>query len=275
MLDTKQKAYPQNSLVASEIAQQPALWPTTLERVAAAVGDRSFANLPVIIAGAGTSAYAATAIAEAWPGALAIPTTDLLLQSAKEVQFAHPAFVDGGVLISLARSGESPESMGVVARMQRMFPAVQHIAIVCNADGKLAQAAGVQAIVLDPRTNDRSLAMTSSFSNLVLGGLCLIHRQQIAATLADVCRNVADSLISWNAAAEEIAASCKERLVVLASGMRGLAAESALKAVELTAGKIMTLPETFLGVRHGPLTFAREDTPIICFASSDAGQATL
>ena len=82
--------YPTDSLVASEIAQQPALWPTTLERVLSAGAAQQFDGLPVILTGAGTSAYAALAIADAWPGARAIPTTDLLLQSASEVALAVP-----------------------------------------------------------------------------------------------------------------------------------------------------------------------------------------
>ena len=77
--------YPDHSLVASEIAEQPALWPTTLQRIGNAITGRSFAGLPVVITGAGTSAYAARAIADAWPSARAIPTTDLLLQSAEEI----------------------------------------------------------------------------------------------------------------------------------------------------------------------------------------------
>ena len=127
----------------------------------------------------GTSAYAALAVADAWPGARAIPTTDLLLKSGAEVKTAMPSFPDGGLLISLARSGDSPESVGVVERMRTLFPTVKHLAIVCNAEGRLAHTAGIPVICLDPRTNDRSLAMTGSFSNLVLGGLCLLHHKQM------------------------------------------------------------------------------------------------
>jgi fructoselysine-6-P-deglycase FrlB-like protein len=159
--------YPTDSLVASEIAQQPALWPTTLERVASAGIAQRFEGLPVVLTGAGTSAYAAQAIADAWPGARAIPT-GLLLQSAAEVELAVPPFAAGGLLISLARSGDSPESAAVVERIKKLFPAVKHLAIVCNAEGRLAHTPGVQAICLDPRTNDRSLAMTSSFSTPIV-----------------------------------------------------------------------------------------------------------
>jgi tagatose-6-phosphate ketose/aldose isomerase len=261
--------YPNNSLLATEIAQQPTLWPTTLERVAAQNLSRQPDNLPVILTGAGTSAYAALAVADAWPGARAIPTTDLLLQSAAEVSTAVPSFPDGGWLISLARSGESPESVGVVEKFKRLFPAVKHLAIVCNAEGRLANTSGVEAICLDPRTNDQSLAMTSSFSNLVLGGLCFRHQKRIAEELPAICDRVSGLLPQLNAAAAEIAGACKDRIIFLTSGMHALALEAALKVVELTGGRVLPLPETFLGLRHGPLSFSRSDTPIICFLSTE------
>ena len=265
-----QALYPSHSLVAAEIAQQPVLWPDTVERVRSVAPPERFKDLPVILTGAGTSGYAAMAIADAWPGARAIPTTDLLLQSAAEIELLVPSFGKGGVLISLARSGDSPESVGVVERIRRFFPAVQHLAIVCNAEGRLAHIPWVQAICLDPRTNDRSLAMTSSFSNLVLGGLALLHGQQIASALPGICSDVSAHLIELSAAADKIAGLSGDRIVVLASCMRALAWEASLKIVELTAGRIMAMPESFLGLRHGLLSFLRQDTPILCFASTDA-----
>jgi tagatose-6-phosphate ketose/aldose isomerase len=261
--------YPSESLVASEIARQPVLWPTTLERTLAAVGQRDFDDLPVILTGAGTSAYAAAAIAEGWPGARAIPTTDLLLQSSAETELAVPFIAEGGLLISLARSGDSPESVAVVERFQRLFPAVQHLAIVCNAEGRLAKTPGVEAICLDPRTNDRSLAMTSSFSNLALGGMALLHGQQLAAALPEICRAVTDRLTTLNTAAEQIAGWCDDRIVVLTSGMHALAHEACLKIVEMTDGRVFAMPESYLGLRHGPICFLREETPVVCFASTD------
>ena len=270
MLKQIELGYPSESLVASEIAQQPVLWPTTLERVLAAAGGRHFSGMPVILTGAGTSGYAAAAVAEAWPGARALPTTDLLLQSAAEIELFMPSIAEGGMLISLARSGDSPESVAVVERFQRFFPAVKNLALVCNAEGRLAHTAGVEAICLDPRTNDRSLAMTSSFSNLLLGGLALLYGQQLAGALPDICSAVSGQLVGLNAAAEQIAGWCDDRIVVLASGMRALAWETCLKVVEMTAGRVMAMPESFLGLRHGPISFLREGTPIVCFASTDA-----
>jgi tagatose-6-phosphate ketose/aldose isomerase len=95
------------SLTRSEIFQQPALWPTTAARARAFDPGRLLGVGPAVITGAGTSAHAAAAVAAAWPGARAVPTTDLLVDHETRVATA-------GVLLSLARSGDSPESVGVV-----------------------------------------------------------------------------------------------------------------------------------------------------------------
>jgi tagatose-6-phosphate ketose/aldose isomerase len=50
--------------------------------------------------------------------------------------------------------------------------------------------------------------------------------------------------------------------------LRALAAEAALKILEMTAGRTITLAETFLGLRHGPMTFVTPDTLVLCFLSS-------
>lgn len=261
-------SYPTDSLLAFEIAQQPELWPTTLQRVQAAWAAEK-ASSPVILTGAGTSAYAASAIAQAWPGACAIPTTDLLLWSASELQSALPSLPQGGLLISLARSGDSPESIGVVEKLQRLFPRVEHLAIVCNAAGRLAHAPGVKVILLDPRSNDRSLAMTGSFSNLVLAGLALKHGAKLSQDTANICRRVSENLHSTNRVIAEIAGACGDRLVVLTSSMHALSMEAALKIIELTDGRVLAMTESFLGLRHGAVGLLREDTPVLCFLSSD------
>ncbi|MDP9160594.1 MAG: hypothetical protein M3O09_10275 [Acidobacteriota bacterium] len=268
-MPTPSYTYPKDSLLAFEIALQPELWPTTLERVRTAGLPPVLTKSQVILTGAGTSAYAASAIAEAWPLAKAIPTTDLLLRSAIEIETAMPSLREGGLLISLARSGASPESTAVVEKFQKVFSRVQHIAIVCNENGRLAHLPGMQVIALDQRTNDRSLAMTGSFSNLVLAGLSLRRHPQFAEHLQNICRRVERGLQESNGLIEEIAHNCKDRIVVLTSSMHALAQEIVLKIIELTDGRVLAMHETFLGFRHGALGFLREDTPIVCFMSSD------
>lgn len=264
------KSVAPGALTHGEIYQQPLLWRTTLAQVRATRLRCLQEPRPAVLTGAGTSAYAAAAIAAAWPGSRAIPTTDLLLYAGDEIEIAVPGFCNRGVLISLARSGDSPESLAVVSKLQSACPRVCHLAITCNANGRLARLAGAERIVLDPRTNDRSLAMTSSFSNLTLAGLALRHGAELGEHLAAICDRVEQELPLLDAAARELAATPAERYLVLASGaLRPLATEAALKILEMTGGKTIAMHETFLGLRHGPMSFLRADTLVICFLSSN------
>lgn len=216
-----------------------------------------------MLTGAGTSAYAATAIEAAWPGSRAVPSTDLFLD------FEY-ALASRSLVVSLARSGDSPESVAVVERIQRRLPHVRHVALTANPDGRLANWPGVKAVLLDPRANDRSLAMTSSFSNLVLAGLHLARPAGVEEALATLCSGAETILNQYTAKAEALAEPPPTRVVALASApLFGAAREACLKILEMTVGKIATLAETYLGVRHGPMSFIHPDTVVICFVSSD------
>ena len=253
------------SLTLSEIHQQPETWPATLaivEKHPATARLKAFRD-GAVISGAGSSAYAAGAVAEAWRSARAIPTTDLVTEDLG-------SFSGTRIMLSLARSGNSPESVAAVERMLKFQPLVEHFAITCNAEGRLAQQPGVTAIALDPRTNDQGLAMTSSFSNLVLAGLCMSHGAELSGALPALCGLVADSLPALSEHAESFAKIMRQRVIVLASSpLLFCAREAALKILELTAGRIAVLTETFLGLRHGPMSFLDRDTAILAFVSSD------
>jgi tagatose-6-phosphate ketose/aldose isomerase len=41
--------------------------------------------------------------------------------------------------------------------------------------------------------------------------------------------------------------------------------------LEMTAGRVTTSCETYLGLRHGPMSAVNDDTLIVCFLSSDLG----
>jgi tagatose-6-phosphate ketose/aldose isomerase len=253
------------SLTWNEIHQQPETWLTTLERVSGQpipknVGERSS---QAIITGAGTSAYAAAAVGSAWPGSRAIPTTDILTESAQHLQGAS-------MVLSLARSGNSPESVAAVDRLHRFFPVLPQYAITCNEEGELARHPHVTAIVLDPRTNDRSLAMTSSFSNLVLAGLCIGDVPQLAEQLPGLCDSLSQRIASLSSHAAAMAETLPGRAVILASRpLLPCAREIGLKVLELTAGRVAVLVETFLGLRHGPLSFLDRDTLVLAILSTD------
>src|SRR3979411_2984584 len=193
------------AITFNEIRQQPELWPTTLERVLSSHAHSIVQGRAAVIFGAGTSAYAASAVAATWTNSLAIPTTDLLTFSKEELAHLAPAFASKGVLVSLGRSGERPESVGVIARIKQMFPSVVHLAITCNENGQLARLPGVNPLVLDPRTNDRSLVMTGSFSNLLLAGIAVAHGEFMTKHLPRIVATVNKTFPSLEKTAQRLA----------------------------------------------------------------------
>jgi tagatose-6-phosphate ketose/aldose isomerase len=54
--------------------------------------------------------------------------------------------------------------------------------------------------------------------------------------------------------------------------LRGVADECALKVVELSAGKVTTMAESPLGLRHGPLSSVDGQTVFVAFLSSEASR---
>ncbi len=250
-----------------EIFQQPLLWPDTVARVRTASGQldlgRRLSQTRVLLTGAGSSAYAAAAAALALPGATAVPTTDLLLD-------AERYLLDVGAVISLARSGDSPESAAVVERVRTLCPKILQLAVTCNNKSLLAQSGLDGLIVLDPRTNDRSLVMTGAFSNLVLAGLTLAQ-PELAERQTGLASERADMLLPLiDKECQRLASGVPDRIVVLSSSpLLGWGREAGLKILEMTAGRFPVVTETYLGLRHGPMSFLRPDTMVLCLLSSD------
>lgn len=254
-------------LTFQEIARQPELWPVVSKAVRTDAArlqiDQKLESKRVLVTGAGSSAYASSAVAAAWPGAIAVPTTDLLLDTDR-----YLAGVDA--VISLARSGESPESAAVVERIRSQHPEIYQLAIVCNADSALARAGVDDLITLDPRTNDRSLVMTSSFSSLVLAGVALAQPNGVLANVEALSARAASLFSEIDAACRRVADRVRDRIVVLSSSpLLGWGREAGLKTLEMTSGHFTVVTETFLGLRHGPMSFVKPDTAVLCLLSSD------
>ena len=198
-----------------------------------------------------------------WPRSVAVPSTDLLLATDRYIK-------DATVLLSMGRSGDSPESMAVVERVHRLRPEIWHLAVTCNPYGGLATSPRVSAIVLDPRTNDESLVMTSSFSNLLLAGLCLAKGDCVEPVISLAVAAAQAKFPLINESVRNLANGIEDRVLFLASPpCFSWAQESALKILEMTAGRFPVMAETYLGLRHGPMSFVRENTRVICLLSND------
>ncbi len=199
----------------------------------------------------------------AWPNAIAVASTDLVVDAER-----YLPRVD--VVISLARSGDSPESAAVVERIRTLRPEIFQLGIVCNEDGALSHSGLDGLIALDPRTNDQSLVMTSSFSNLVLAGLVLAQPDAISAIVDECSRRTTILLPEIDQACVRAATHISDRVVLLSSSpLLGWAREAGLKLLEMTVGHFPVITETFLGLRHGPMSFVKSDTLVLCLLSSD------
>lgn len=274
---------------AGEIAQQPATWRRTwnllreqlpsLQAFLTGAGIRhSAAQRPeVFLIGAGTSDYIGRCLfslfRQAWQCRVsAVPSTDLLLDFAELVLPHQPA-----LWVSFSRSGDSPEGVALLERALEEQPHIHHLVVSCNASGKMMQRiAGLPnclGILLDEETNDRALAMTSSFTNMVIAGHALAHAWSAEAyePIAEALSNAAEQLLPLAArAARSVAEQAYPHVCFVGSGANaGTATESALKLMELTAGQVTTMSQTTLGLRHGPMAALHTDTLLVSFLSTE------
>jgi tagatose-6-phosphate ketose/aldose isomerase len=179
--------------------------------------------------------------------------------------------------ISFSRSGDSSEGVAVLEAALAAHAEIKHLIVTCNDAGRMAHAfksENVLSIVLDDAVNDRGLAMTSSFSNMIIVAQALAHIRTLPA-YALIVERLADAATRTLPAT----ASVCERLVqagftktcFLGTGpLKGAAIESGLKVLELTSGRVVSFAESFLGLRHGPLSAIDDDTLVVGFLSSDA-----
>lgn len=267
----------------AEIEQQPAMWRAT-RQVVTAIRDETDRLLGtalrdprtrVVLTGAGTSAYVGELLAPELTRVLkrtveAVATTDLVTDPQAVAVDDRPV-----LLVSFARSGNSPESAAAGRLVDQLAADAYHLVITCNADGDLARhyrdADNAVVVALPPETNDRGFAMTSSFTSMTLAAWLVLAAD---AGDADV-ETVAAAAEAVLADAETLTRSVQElnpdRIVYLGSGgLKGLAHEAALKCLELTAGGIVALGESSLGFRHGPKAALTDRTLAIVFVSGDA-----
>jgi tagatose-6-phosphate ketose/aldose isomerase len=268
----------------AEIAQQPATW-----RITHRIFEESRRNLAsflhqahaqrwtIYLVGAGTSDYIGHSIANLlrrrWGCEVsAIASTDLLTNR-DDLVIADRDYL----WISFSRSGDSPEGVAVLEQALASSPKVRHLVVSCNKNGRMVELAQQNkncfAMLLDDAVNDRSLAMTSSFTNMVLFGQELAHlwdKENFEETL-DRMTLAADYVLGEGAyLAHSLAQNGYRRACFVGAGALGAAArESALKLLELTSGEIQTMHETTLGLRHGPMSSLNMETLFTGFLSSD------
>ena len=87
-------------------------------------------------------------------------------------------------MISFARSGDSTESMVTLELAKELCDQLYALNITCNEGSEMAKLAGNKntfVVFLSEETNDRSLAMSSSFSSMLLVGLLILNIKEIGS----------------------------------------------------------------------------------------------
>ena len=250
----------------NEIHQQPAMWRKELkallenrEAIRAFMHKYLTPETDIVLTGAGTSAFIGDALCPVmrgmWRTVRSVATTDIVTHAEYLLDKERPL-----LLVSFARSGNSPESVAAVNLANKVCKNVAHVYITCNKSGKLAlQAEGkdnILLLLLPEETDDKSLAMTSSFSTMLLTCLMLGHIDTLdkdQEMIEKTAKNAEAVIAEYEDKLKEIASRPFERGVFLGSGaLKGIAEECHLKLQELTDGAVVCKFDSFLGFRHGP-----------------------
>lgn len=198
-------------------------------------------------------------------------TTDLVA--------APESCIDPGtktVLVSFARSGDSPESVGAIEAAQAVSDNISNVIITCNRDGALCRYGmthdNCHVINLPQITNDNGFAMTNSFTSMCYTALLCFAPENFSDCSAAIMQCAENTEPILHSAVETLAQSVCElefdRIVYLGSeAIKGIAQESALKMLELTRGRVASLYDTPMGFRHGPKSFINDRTLTVLYLS--------
>lgn len=273
-----------NYVTWQEIVQQPSIWKEELEIVKnnlRSIGDFiekiQGKKVKVIFTGAGSSEFVGNTLCSYVNSkididVLSIPTTDIVSMPEQYLETDTTT-----ILVSCARSGNSPESVATVNLADKIVKNIYHIFITCNPEGHLATISkdgdNKYLLLMPEKTNDKGFAMTGSFSSMVVAGVLILLRKNFVEMEEKVTyiANVVDkNLEKILENVEAITDLDIDRIVYLGDGaLKGLAEEMSLKVLELTGGKIASFYNTFLGFRHGPKSIVNDKTVIVCMMSNN------
>ena len=274
-------------ITTREIYQQPDVWKEAFEayqekreEITAFLQDIAAKHdyIKVILTGAGTSAYVGDTLVPYFKEVYderkwnfnAIATTDIVANPQTYLKKEVPT-----VLVSFARSGNSPESVATVDLAKALVDELYQVTITCAAEGELAlQAHGDDRnlLLLQPAaSNDAGFAMTSSFTSMMLTALLVFDPTEFAlkAERFEVLSSLARKVLDNVADVKELVDLDFNRVIYLGAGpFFGLAHEAQLKILELTAGQVATMYESPVGFRHGPKSLINEDTVVLVFGTT-------
>jgi tagatose-6-phosphate ketose/aldose isomerase len=283
-INNKTHVLESDSFTESEILGQPDLWLKLWKNFQSTKLElRNYVNnilinndIRIILTGAGTSAFIGDSLLgifnKSFPNPIsAVATTDLI---------THPELYfnknNKYLLISFARSGNSPESSQIILLAEELSKEVHHIIITCNNESELTKTVStinLFTFLMPPEAHDKVFALTGSFTTMLLAGLLItrINKDDGLDEQFNILYKYGNKILNKYLKEIQKAASLDfKRAVFLGSGMlKGIARESHLKLQELTDGKVICKYDSFMGFRHGPKAVIDEDTLLVYLFSNN------
>ncbi|WP_064580506.1 SIS domain-containing protein [Streptobacillus moniliformis] len=268
---------------AKEIHTQPEIWNNVVntfeesKEIITEFLNKVGKDTQVIFTGAGTSEYVGNILAPMLNSMqdgdfVSIATTDIVnnplhyLKKDKKV-----------LLVSFARSGNSPESVATIKLVNSLVKEVYHLFITCNPKGELALMSvtpefvnNTLMLLMPEGTNDKGFAMTSSFSSMLMMTTLIFYNKTNPENMREAISLVKKEIDLRLESIKALANEEQDRIIILGDGaFKGLAEELTLKVMELTAGKVVAKSDTTLGFRHGPKSVINNNTIVFLLLSNE------
>ncbi|MDO4778633.1 MAG: SIS domain-containing protein [Tissierellia bacterium] len=286
LLKNQSVKYEEYKNTLSEILHQPNIWKeahknyieqkTDIEKFLSSIRSKHAGKMRVIFTGAGTSEYVGNIIVDYLRKNddyqfESISTTDIVSNPYLYLKRNTPT-----LLVSFARSGNSPESLAAVEICSKLIDNFYNLAITCADNGKLANSLygkeNSYVLIMPDGSNDKGFAMTSSFTSMMLSALLIFDNRSDEEKLkiVEFLIDSVNSIIKREKELTELIDFDFERIVYIGSGtLSKLVNECRLKILELTAGQVVTCHESSMGFRHGPKSFVNDKTFIVSLVSNN------
>ena len=222
-------------ITTREIQQQPSLWKETfkiyqekkqeIDEFLAKINQK-FNKVKVIFTGAGTSAYVGNTVMPYLRKHAdrtkydfeAIDTTKIVSTPEDYLEAETPT-----ILVSFARSGNSPESVATVELAKQLVTNLYQIAITCAPEGHLAQDLKDDpnglVLLMPAKSLDQGFAMTGSFSCMSLATLLVFDTRSDAEkeTIVNEIAKMGESVVDREAEIQKLVDTDFDRITYIGS----------------------------------------------------------
>lgn len=273
--------------IPSEIAKQPEVWMETLEfffkeskKIKKFLKKSKIQDddTTIILTGLGSLEYVGATLVNLFRKNFG--ASEVLSISSANILSSPRSFIKESrkyVIFHFSKSGSSPEAVFIYELIQKLSPKSYQVVITCNKEGNLLKCASQDksslCILLPEKSYDKSYIMTSSFTSMVFAGVCFTHIEKL-----DHLKSKLDTLsliieminTKYFPLIKNLAEARSSRVLFLGDdSIFGAIKESSTRLIEMTQGAALSMAESFVGIRHGIISFFRRDKGLIISSLED------